>query len=708
MIGSKFKKKRMLGLFIVLFALGLSSLTADDPRTLYTPRNTLVPDTYTCDEMSDSLRAELDSTYASNYPNAEQLTLWGEEYSSSERYNCHGYAWHMIGDDAINDPVWIGYYWPGEVQIYWQDGSYGEVSSSIATHVKYNTNHSATTTDQQDIYISKWGSVPLMRHHKDYHPVSYGSPNNFLERSLDVPQDYSTIQAAINAAAYGQTVHVSSGTYSGTINMKNGVDVRSTSGKPLINGNINFDGLYGFTTLENFRVGDGYTVSVDNYSGVILDGITSISNEGNAIEVLLYSCVDVIDFNSTLGVVKGIHAYDADDIILDGLQIESADTALYQRYSYVELYDSYFCDNDYDIYKAHCNIYIEEDNTFSGDIGDVTSGLYQDEYPEWYDICGFKKAISDQSSDRVAESTGDASSSTADNDAFNRGISLLRELNRQRIAAIRADSSWNAQDFIGQYAEAIGLLKQAVAESYDNEMVWRSAIGKIISSYWRLGQPEEVLKYLSTLRNDSRYAELRPYIDRRLMSYYTRQGEPSKALEIADALLASPLDEQPRAGILYQTGNIYRHYLDDPSQAAVYFWQLVADYPDNPVTEMALRRLEEMGEYVPGGSPIEPEPVEALALEGYPNPFNPTATIRFGLPEAGKVTLVIYDLMGREVVRLVEGGRDAGWQAVVWDGRDARGREVPTGIYIARLSIIPPTAGVTPQGTKAIKLVMMK
>ncbi|MBA7614839.1 hypothetical protein ES703_22113 [subsurface metagenome] len=101
-------------------------------------------------------------------------------------------------------------------------------------------------------------------------------------------------------------------------------------------------------------------------------------------------------------------------------------------------------------------------------------------------------------------------------------------------------------------------------------------------------------------------------------------------------------------------------------------------------------------------------PTEFALHQNHPNPFNPTTTLRFDLPEASDASIVVYDLMGREVVRLVEGHQDAGWQAVVWDGRDARGRAVPTGIYIARLSIIPPTAGATPQETRAMKLVMMK
>ena len=64
------------------------------------------------------------------------------------------------------------------------------------------------------------------------------------------------------------------------------------------------------------------------------------------------------------------------------------------------------------------------------------------------------------------------------------------------------------------------------------------------------------------------------------------------------------------------------------------------------------------------------------------------------------MALVVYDLRGREVTRLAEGQREAGYHQVTWAGRDAAGREVPTGIYIARLS--------TPGYTKSIKMVMMK
>ncbi len=84
----------------------------------------------------------------------------------------------------------------------------------------------------------------------------------------------------------------------------------------------------------------------------------------------------------------------------------------------------------------------------------------------------------------------------------------------------------------------------------------------------------------------------------------------------------------------------------------------------------------------------------------YPNPFNPTTTIRFDLPNAVDISIVVYDLLGREVAPLVDGDMTAGYHQVIWDGRTASGREVPTGLYIARL--------VTPEYTKSIKMVLLK
>lgn len=75
-----------------------------------------------------------------------------------------------------------------------------------------------------------------------------------------------------------------------------------------------------------------------------------------------------------------------------------------------------------------------------------------------------------------------------------------------------------------------------------------------------------------------------------------------------------------------------------------------------------------------------------LSLQAYPNPFNPQTRIRFDLAEQGVVILRIHDLAGRMVRTLVDGARPSGVHEVTWDGRDKRGRGVPSGAYLVRIS----------------------
>ncbi|MDZ7313674.1 MAG: T9SS type A sorting domain-containing protein, partial [candidate division KSB1 bacterium] len=73
--------------------------------------------------------------------------------------------------------------------------------------------------------------------------------------------------------------------------------------------------------------------------------------------------------------------------------------------------------------------------------------------------------------------------------------------------------------------------------------------------------------------------------------------------------------------------------------------------------------------------------------QNYPNPFNPTTTIRFALPEAGNVTLAIYNTAGQLVRTLVDHQMSAGWQTVRWNGRDQSGKPVAAGVYLYRIVV---------------------
>ncbi|MFO7609512.1 MAG: S8 family serine peptidase, partial [Candidatus Krumholzibacteriia bacterium] len=93
-------------------------------------------------------------------------------------------------------------------------------------------------------------------------------------------------------------------------------------------------------------------------------------------------------------------------------------------------------------------------------------------------------------------------------------------------------------------------------------------------------------------------------------------------------------------------------------------------------------------DYGSGLSGVEDGPPPAAGraqLESFPNPFNPRTVLRFAARGGVPAELAVYDVRGRRVRTLVQGVLDPGPQEVAWDGRDERGRGVPSGQYFARL-----------------------
>lgn len=78
-------------------------------------------------------------------------------------------------------------------------------------------------------------------------------------------------------------------------------------------------------------------------------------------------------------------------------------------------------------------------------------------------------------------------------------------------------------------------------------------------------------------------------------------------------------------------------------------------------------------------------PTAFLLLQNRPNPFSGETAIRFSLQEAMSARLAVFDVQGRKVRTLVDGSLPAGLHTVVWNGRNERGAEVPSGVYFYRL-----------------------
>ena len=69
----------------------------------------------------------------------------------------------------------------------------------------------------------------------------------------------------------------------------------------------------------------------------------------------------------------------------------------------------------------------------------------------------------------------------------------------------------------------------------------------------------------------------------------------------------------------------------------------------------------------------------------YPNPFNPTTTLRFDLPQVSSITLTIYNMLGQKVRTFNMQNTSAGYHSITWDATNDLGEQVGAGVYLYQL-----------------------
>jgi len=72
-------------------------------------------------------------------------------------------------------------------------------------------------------------------------------------------------------------------------------------------------------------------------------------------------------------------------------------------------------------------------------------------------------------------------------------------------------------------------------------------------------------------------------------------------------------------------------------------------------------------------------------LPNYPNPFNPTTTITYTIPQSNVVAVRIYDVTGRLITTLYDAYQEAGEHRIIWNGKNSAGQLVSSGMYISEI-----------------------
>jgi hypothetical protein len=114
-----------------------------------------------------------------------------------------------------------------------------------------------------------------------------------------------------------------------------------------------------------------------------------------------------------------------------------------------------------------------------------------------------------------------------------------------------------------------------------------------------------------------------------------------------------------------------------------YWWRVRTEHPTAPSAWSAAFAFstQEHPTAIDLASPASSN----LRLRAHPNPFNPRTTIEYSLELEGDLQLAVFDVAGRHVRTLAAGPAQAGTHSVEWDGRNAAGRPVGSGVYLVRL-----------------------
>ncbi|MDR2907778.1 MAG: gliding motility-associated C-terminal domain-containing protein [Bacteroidales bacterium] len=189
------KKLSILFLIVLAFPYMLKAQPGpNDVRAdVTTPKGSMVI-AWILAEVPFNTRSADDMFYTSAYPDATPIITY-DGLSSTAKFNCHGYAWLRSVDGTDR---WIGTGWglPWEIDdpetIYMTDGSYKEVPEweypGKVYWGGYGEDHSAVTTSEPDIVISKWNAWPLMRHHKDYSPFGPSRDYKYYIKASEFPE----------------------------------------------------------------------------------------------------------------------------------------------------------------------------------------------------------------------------------------------------------------------------------------------------------------------------------------------------------------------------------------------------------------------------------------------------------------------------------------------------------------------------------------
>src|SRR5690606_4029895 len=105
---------------------------------------------------------------------------------------------------------------------------------------------------------------------------------------------------------------------------------------------------------------------------------------------------------------------------------------------------------------------------------------------------------------------------------------------------------------------------------------------------------------------------------------------------------------------------------------------------------------------------ITENPENYILYKNYPNPFNPSTTIKFSVSDNSFVSIKVYNILGKEIKLLLKENLPAGEHYIQWEGKDNDGNSLSSGIYFIQMKAIPQSGRQAGEYQQTIKSVLLK
>jgi parallel beta-helix repeat protein len=512
---------------------------------------------------------------------------------------------------------------------------------------------------------------------------------------------YATIQSACNAAANGDVVDVLTGTYNiaSNLTISSGVTLQIASGSTLnftgnyklrVEGTLNADGVtftrsggqwYGIEFYGGSGTVNGCTIENASYGAYVYacwyPYITRCTIQNNTTGIASIGSSHLVGSNYITGNTYGVSCSDYSYLDFQmnnwvkfntrGVQIDATSPPALGTYN-TPVYCSIW-GNDWDIWSDYSGTINAEWNYW----GDYPANPMVYGTVDYANALMVEPGLWKRAVPAKEVAAGSKGSVVAENTSGEGGISDttgIGELDQAR--ALEAGS---------RATEAETAFSSLIARHPDKPA---SLIALAHLAHLRETTGGNALASLSTYATSYIGSTLGDFAQVLTGQIFIRQGATDGALGIfKDVTMktGSPFE----AEALYNAGCLLWYRKEAKAEGEGYFRTLIEKYPKSVFTQSALATLGELPE---GKEPSKetatgPEaPASYNLSSAYPNPFNPSTTLKYALPALGKVSLIVYDVLGRQVAVLARGPHEAGYHSATWNAASAS-----SGTYFAMLLV---------------------